>query len=92
VPASRSFTTDTAVISVVRNVSTNPNVPATMNAVPSSVGLKRARVTVRTPRAGAVPGGGNERGAAAVRARPVAVTSVEKNASAFPATTVSPPS
>ena len=43
VPASRSLTIDTAVMSVVRNESTKPKVPATMNGVPSSVGLKSAR-------------------------------------------------
>src|SRR5439155_141121 len=49
VPASRSLTMDTAVMSVVRKESTKPKVPETMNRVPSSVGLKSARVTTSTP-------------------------------------------
>ena len=49
VPVSRSFTIDTAVMSVVKKDSTKPKVPETMKRVPSSVGLKSARATTSTP-------------------------------------------
>jgi hypothetical protein len=39
VPVSRSLTIDTAVRSVVRNESTKPKTPDTMNGTPLSVGL-----------------------------------------------------
>jgi hypothetical protein len=79
---SRSFTIETAVMSVVRNESTKPNVPATMNGLPSRRGLKSARVTTSTPPGGAV----GTTSAALVRTR------LFRNASALPARTASPPS
>src|SRR6266705_2817824 len=53
VPVRRSFTIETAVMIVVRKVSTKPKVPATMKGLPSRRGLKSARVTTSTPPAGA---------------------------------------
>ena len=60
-PPIRSFTTETAVMSVVRNVSTKPYVPATMNGTPSSVGLKSARRTTMSPDCNAPPLAGGPR-------------------------------
>src|SRR6184192_1911973 len=67
VPVKRSFTIETAVMIVVRKVSTKPKVPATMKGLPSRRGLKSARVTTSTP-----PGGdaGGEAGAAACEEAP----------------------
>ena len=89
VPVRRSFTIETAVMSVVRNVSTKPKVPATMNGVPSSVGLKSARVT--TVDARAAPSAPAAPSAAAARASLAAIRPAG-SASALPASTVSAPS
>src|SRR2546426_903153 len=58
VPVRRSFTIETAVMIVVRKVSTKPKVPDTMKGLPSRRGLKSARVATSTPPGGAAAGGG----------------------------------
>ena len=61
VPAKRSLTTDTAMISVVAKVSTKPNVPLTMYGVPSSDGLNSAVGSTATPSRATRPARGARR-------------------------------
>ena len=72
---------------VVRNESTKPKVPDTMNGTPSRVGLKRVRVTTPTPALFDPPA----RCLSASDA-PVEVISARRKASALPASGASPPS
>jgi hypothetical protein len=85
VPASRSLTMATAVMSTARNERTKPKVPETMNGTPSRVGLNSAEVTTS-----GLPRGG--RGPSVASVAPAAATMARSHASALPARTASAPS